>query len=218
MNLRPRMTYANVVATLALILALGGGTVYAAIKLGKNDVKSKNIARGQVKTSDLGTNAVKSLKVKDGAIQEVDLAAGIFDGIGIDVTGSATTPARGGLNTNTESPLPLTGDTTFTPAEGEVAAIAAEGKFTTAVTDPAEFCSPDVRIFLDGQQTRLFIGPTGEQNTTTPETTVGRDADGPFGLLSPGEPLTVTATIEGDADCTPVARLDEFELRILQIR
>jgi hypothetical protein len=218
MNLRPRLTYANVVATLALVLALGGGTVYAAIKLGKNDVKSKHIAKGQVKSSDLGANAVKSAKVKDGAIQEGDLAAGIFDGIGVDVTGSATSPGRGALNTNTESPLALAGDTTFTPAEGEVAALAAEGRFTTAVTDPIEYCSPDVRIFVNGEPTRVFISPSGEQNTTTPETTVGRDADGPFGLLEPGDPLTITATIAGDEDCTAGTTLDAFELRILQIR
>jgi hypothetical protein len=218
MNLRPRLSYANVVATLALVLALGGGTVYAAIKLGKNDVKSKHIAKGQVKSSDLATNAVKSAKVKDGSIQEADLAAGMFDGIGVDVTGSASTPGRGALNTNVESPLALGGDTTFTPAEGEVAALAAEGRFTTAVTDPAEFCSPDVRLFVNGEPTRIFIGPSGEQNTTTPETTVGRDADGPFGLLEPGEPITVTATIEGDADCTANTTLDGLEVRILQIR
>jgi hypothetical protein len=218
MNLRPRLSYANVVATLALVLALGGGTVYAAIKLGKNDVKSKNIANGQVKSKDLGKNAVKSAKVKDGAIQEGDLAAGIFDGIGVDVTGTASSGSRGGLNANTESPLALAGDTSFTPAEGEVAAIAAEGRFTTAVTDPAQFCSPNVRLLVNGQPTRVFVNPSGEQNTTTPETTVGRDADGPFGLLEPGEPITVTATIEGDVDCTADTTLDALEVRILQIR
>ena len=78
MNLRPRLSYANVAATLALVLALGGGTVYAAAQLGKNDVKSKNIAKGAVKTSDLAKNAVKSPKIKDGTIQAGDLAAGLI--------------------------------------------------------------------------------------------------------------------------------------------
>jgi hypothetical protein len=50
---RPRLTYSDVVATLALFLALGGGA-YAAIDLvGRNDIKSKHIARHQVKPRDV---------------------------------------------------------------------------------------------------------------------------------------------------------------------
>ncbi len=47
MSLGSRLSYANVVATLALVLAIGGGTVYAASELGRNDVKSRNIAKGE---------------------------------------------------------------------------------------------------------------------------------------------------------------------------
>ena len=54
MKLRSKLSYANVVATLALVLAIGGGTVYAALRLGKDAVRSKNIAAGAVKSSDLG--------------------------------------------------------------------------------------------------------------------------------------------------------------------
>ena len=48
--MRSKITYANVVSTIALFLALGGG-VYA-YALGRNEVKSKHIAPGQVKASD----------------------------------------------------------------------------------------------------------------------------------------------------------------------
>ncbi len=47
-RLRSRLTYANVVATIALFVALGGGA-YAVLKLPKNSVKSKQIKNGQVK-------------------------------------------------------------------------------------------------------------------------------------------------------------------------
>ena len=43
-KLRTKLTYANVIATLALFLALGGGAALAAGSLGKNTVKSTNIA------------------------------------------------------------------------------------------------------------------------------------------------------------------------------
>ncbi|MEA2448394.1 MAG: hypothetical protein QOG63_326 [Thermoleophilaceae bacterium] len=74
-RLRQHLSYANVVATLALFVALGGAS-YAALKLPHNSVKSKQIARGAVKRSDLGANAVDSSKVKDGKLRARDFAAG----------------------------------------------------------------------------------------------------------------------------------------------
>jgi hypothetical protein len=56
-RLRPRLTYANVIATLALFLALGGGA-YAAIQLPKNSVGAKQLKK----------NAVTAAKIKDGAV------------------------------------------------------------------------------------------------------------------------------------------------------
>jgi len=61
-RLRPRLTYANVIATLALFLALGGGAAYAA-SLGKNSVGTKQLKR----------NAVTGAKVKDGSLSAADL-------------------------------------------------------------------------------------------------------------------------------------------------
>ena len=37
-KLRPHLSYANVAATLALVLAAGGSTAYAAAKIGKSDI------------------------------------------------------------------------------------------------------------------------------------------------------------------------------------
>lgn len=54
----------NGVAYLALFVALGG-TSYAAVKLGKNAVKGKNIA----------ANAVTSPKVKNHSLKAVDFKA-----------------------------------------------------------------------------------------------------------------------------------------------
>ncbi len=65
-RLRPRLTYANVIATLALFLALGGATAYAASALGKNSVGSKQLKK----------NAVTGAKVKDGSLMAADFKAG----------------------------------------------------------------------------------------------------------------------------------------------
>jgi len=238
MNLRSRLSYANVVATLALVLAIGGGSVYAASEIGKNDVKSKNIAKGAVKTSDLAALAVTGAKVKeaaitganlqdgtvtaadiqDGTITGGDIAAGVIPQLDADVAGSATAGAQGGLNANTTSPLPLSGTTSFTPSAGDVTAITAEAQFTIATTNVANQCSPDVHVLVNGIPTRMFVSPETGQNSTTAVQALGRDADGPFGLLSPGTPLDLTAEIQGDVDCTLATQLDTLQISVVQIR
>ncbi len=54
-----RLTYGNVVATLALFLALGGTSV-AAIQLSKNSVKAKHITKGAVTSSEVQDRALKA--------------------------------------------------------------------------------------------------------------------------------------------------------------
>ena len=63
-----RCTYANVVATLALFIALGGGA-YAAVKLPKNSVGATQIKTGGVGSSEVkdGSLLVKDIKASEAA-------------------------------------------------------------------------------------------------------------------------------------------------------
>jgi len=74
-RLRVHLTYANVMATVAVFIALGGSS-YAAITLTKNSVKSKHIAKGAVKRSDIGKRAVNSAKVADFSLLAKDFKSG----------------------------------------------------------------------------------------------------------------------------------------------
>jgi hypothetical protein len=86
----PGLSYANVAATMALVFSLAGGAY--AVGLGKNDVKSKNIAPKAVKAGDLatgavtgpklGANAVTTAKVTDGNLLAADLAPGEISAAG----------------------------------------------------------------------------------------------------------------------------------------
>jgi hypothetical protein len=67
-KLRSRMTYANVMSTIALGLAIGGGTAYAATKIG-----TSNIRYHAVTGSKVATNAVTASKVKNSALSGSDL-------------------------------------------------------------------------------------------------------------------------------------------------
>ena len=65
--LHQHLTYANVVATLALFLALAGSTAFAASQLKKNSVGTAQLKKG----------SVSSAKIKDGSVTTAKLAAGV---------------------------------------------------------------------------------------------------------------------------------------------
>ena len=65
-QLRQRLTYANVMSTLAVFLVIGGGAAFAATQLPKNSVGSKQIKK----------NAVNSAKVKDHSLRASDFKEG----------------------------------------------------------------------------------------------------------------------------------------------
>lgn len=67
-----RPSYAGVAATLALVVALGGGGAYAA-GLAHNSVKSPQIKNGAVKAQDLAAGAVTSGQVSDGSLTGADI-------------------------------------------------------------------------------------------------------------------------------------------------
>lgn len=74
-RLRDRLTYANVIATLALFIALGGGAL-AASHLGKNSVGSKQLKKNAVTTAKIKNEAVTTEKIKNGSVTNGKLANG----------------------------------------------------------------------------------------------------------------------------------------------
>jgi hypothetical protein len=90
-KLRAHLSYANVMASIAVFIALGGGAYAAVNTAPKNSVVSRSIKNGQVKTADiaknavtnsrLGPNAVGTGKIRDNAVTTTKL-----------VDGSVTTP------------------------------------------------------------------------------------------------------------------------------
>jgi hypothetical protein len=82
-KLAERLSYSNVMATVAVFIALGAGA-YAAVSLPKNSVKSKHIKNAQVKNKDLRDQAVSTTKLRDAAVGSAKLAGDIrplhFDG------------------------------------------------------------------------------------------------------------------------------------------
>ena len=64
---RGKLTYANVIATIALFVALGGAS-YAAVKLPKNSVGTKQIKNKSITGAKIAAGAVTGEKVAPGSI------------------------------------------------------------------------------------------------------------------------------------------------------
>jgi hypothetical protein len=93
MNLiRTRLTYANVMSTIAVFLVLGGGAAFAATHLGKNTVGSKQLKKNAVTGAKIKNGAVNSAKVADGSLTGVDVADGSIGGA--DIANLAITTAK----------------------------------------------------------------------------------------------------------------------------
>ena len=106
-RLRPRLTYANVMSTIAVVFAVGGGAAYAA-----NTVFSEDIVNGEVKTQDIATEGVHTSDVENNGLTGVDIKESTLSGVD-DAT-------LGGLGSNDF----------FTPVPGK-AATANEDNFAT---------------------------------------------------------------------------------------
>lgn len=75
--MRQRLTYANVMSTIAVFLALGLGGAWAADKLKKNSVSSKQVKNESIVSKDLKNGkGVTGGDVSDGSLDSADLGAG----------------------------------------------------------------------------------------------------------------------------------------------
>lgn len=222
-QLRRTFSYANVVATIALFLAVSGGVVYAASTLGKNAVKSNNIAANAVKSRNLAKNAVKSKslaanavtsakikkeavtsgKVKKATLTRNNLAAGTLAGLQVAevqapfVPGLTSEPPGG-------TPVSLTGPATFTPVAGKSYDLLVELKGTPTDADGpgGTSCFASVTVLVNGvpySGANIFASADG----TPPfnfQPVGGSSAA--IGLQQAGQPQTLSAIAFGDTGCS----------------
>ena len=83
-KLRSRLTYANVVSTIALLLAVGGGTAYAAAKIGTKDIRyhavtGSKVAVNAVTASKVRNSALSGADILDNSIRGADVRAGTLE-------------------------------------------------------------------------------------------------------------------------------------------
>jgi hypothetical protein len=96
-SIRNRLSYANVMSSIAVFLVLGGATAFAATKIGSNQLKANAVLTGKIKKE-----AVTTAKIKNGAVTTSKIADNAVTGAKV-LDGSLTGPD---INLNTLGTVP----------------------------------------------------------------------------------------------------------------
>lgn len=229
MQNRPRLTYANIVSTSALFLALGGGAAYAANEIHSGDiapkaVKSSDLAAGAVRTSNVFKRAIVSGKLAVGAVRSNQIADGVVGSQQIGT--SAVAPSNlefpvfyaasphGGSAAITPGPDPYPiADETWNQKPGEINVVFGAAAATLAYDESGQgSCRVFFEVNLNGQQVG---GGEVSTNSTTPqrvEQNIGAQPQ-----IDPTAPITnrLTVRVGSNGACTPGSRVDSARFRVL---
>lgn len=124
-QIRKRLTYANVMSSLAVFLVLGGGAALAA-GLGKNTVGTKQLKKEAVNAAKIKAGAVNGSKVQDGSLTGSDLNLGTI----------GTVPSATKATTATSADSAKTAETAKTATTATTATTAGKlGRLTTVRAD-----------------------------------------------------------------------------------
>lgn len=109
--MRPKLTYANVVSTLALFIALTGASAYAASKIADKSVGEPQLRPGAVTADKIRKNAVTAPKIKEGAIKQGKIANGSITAAKMSADSISNGSLQSGSVTNEKiAPETITGD------------------------------------------------------------------------------------------------------------
>jgi hypothetical protein len=221
MTNRPRFTYANVVSTVALFLAVSGGVAFAASKIHTNGIFKRAVTSGK-----LALGAVRSNQIADGAVSARQIADGT---IGAKQVGSAAiapsnlqfpvffvvSPKGGSLPVPNGEPAdyPLS-DAGWTQKPGQIDVIfgGAAGTLARDINAGGEDCRVFFDIRVNGQQTgggELSTSSTAPQHV---ERSVGASPE-----IDPLTPVAnkLTVKVGSNGACTAGSTVDSTRFRVL---
>jgi hypothetical protein len=190
MNRRqPRLTYANVVSTLALVLALGTGGAYAASQLAPKSVGARQLRPGSVTADKIRKNAVTAPKLEAQAVKQGKLANAAVTGE--KLAAAAVTAAK--IATGAIVPDKVPGDS----ITGEKVVESSLGRVPSA--DSANFAvaagtaNPEAFAKVNAEGT---VFPGDSRGIGTADVTVGKAFAGIYCIGVPFSPKGAQVTPE----------------------
>jgi hypothetical protein len=215
--MRPRLSYANVVSTLALFIALTGASAFAASKIANKSVGEPQLRPGAVTADKIRTNAVTAPKIKAQAVKQGKLADGSVTAAKLTLNSVASGSLAANAVTNEKiAPDVVTGDKIVESTLSQVPS-ATKADFATAAesANPIAFAHVNKDATLDSNLSK-GISLVSEGNLA------GIYCVGVSGFVPRGAQVTpqfegggsvsVFAKIGGTASCpAPLVEVQTFE-------
>jgi hypothetical protein len=230
MTNRPRLTYANVVSTLALFLAFGGSAAFAATK-----IRSAELAPGAVHTSNVFKRAITSGKIALGAVRSNQIAEGAVGAtqIGDGAIGSKQVGAAAIAPSNLQfpvfyaaspmgGPVPVSGGqdpypvapSSWTQSPGQIEVIFGAARGTLAYDESSNqgSCRVFFEVGLNGQQVGGGEISTASTSPQTVEQSIGAQP-----RIDPVTTITNHLTIgtASNGGCAAGSTIDSARFRVL---
>jgi hypothetical protein len=147
--MKPKLSYANVAATLALFIALTGATAYAATKLPDKSVGEFQLRSGAVTAQKIRKNAITAPKIKAEAVKQGKIANGSITAAKLTQGSVANSSLQEGAVTNSKlAPEAVTGDKALESTFSQVPS-ASKADFATS----AESASPPAFAAISSEAT-----------------------------------------------------------------
>jgi hypothetical protein len=197
-----RLTYANVMSSIAIFLVLGGAA-FAAVKVAKKSVGPKQLKANAVTAKKIKKNAVTKAKIAKGAVS--------FGKFGPTTNLlAAATGTTSSLTSETPSNIPLSTPIAVTPKPGVLNLVHIEVRGSLGRTGGAA-CNPEVQPLVNGGLMLVangYLGLSTEAAAPSNFRPVLIDSESaPIGLTQPGVKQEVTVRVIGDPDCTSTSGL-----------
>ena len=205
---RSRLTYANVVSTLALVIAVGGAGAYAATQLPPKSVGERQLRPGAVTAQKLRKNsviapkikalAVKQGKIANGAVSAAKLASGAVGGDKL---------ADGAVTGSKLADGAVTGSKVDASSLGQVPSAARAGFATDAESaNPAVFARVTASGKVNGSFSKGVAAADAFQTKVAGVYCIGVPGFSPRGVQVTPEDnaedaIFATAKIEGGSSC-----------------
>ncbi|MEZ5076646.1 MAG: hypothetical protein R2725_04305 [Solirubrobacterales bacterium] len=221
-QLKSRLSYANVTATIALFLALGGGAAFAAGKIGPRD-----IAPGAVRTNAIHKRAVISGKIAGGAVRGNQVARNALgsdqikpgsirpDSLQVPVT-SLAAPSGGAFDVTAvgSANYPLA-NASWTQSPGQVNLLAGEVNATLALDEASGKGSCQVFVAVRANGGTIGTAQMDVSNTAL----AAHHADIEFSpLIDPTSSRTNALTVQiSSLYCAAGSQIDSSRFRVMGI-
>jgi len=162
-QIRKRVTYANVMSSIAVFLVLGGASAYAIKKVGSNEIKGNSITTGKIKkeavaTAKIKKEAVKTSKIANNAVTTAKITNDAVTGDKVKESSLSEVP-KATLATTAESAQPEAFGQINTP--GTLDATNSKGIVSVSHPEEGVYCVTANFSPRGGQVTPIFDGTDG---------------------------------------------------------